>query len=61
MHDENELMMVSVNKMTGSIIVSLIWTLLVSTLLFGLTGCGGGVGAVGADPIARADFAPPLP
>lgn len=58
MHDENELMMASVNTMTGSIIVSLIWTLLVSTLLFGLTGCGGGVGA---DPIARADFAPPLP
>ena len=29
-------------KMTGSMILSLIWTLLVSTLLFGLAGCGGG-------------------
>jgi hypothetical protein len=41
MHDENELMVASVNKMTGSMIFSLIWTLLVSALLFGLTGCGG--------------------
>lgn len=29
-------------KMTGSIILSLIWTLLVSTVLFALAGCGGG-------------------
>src|SRR5688572_28925638 len=29
-------------RMTGSLIASLIWTLLVSTLLFALTGCGGG-------------------
>ena len=29
-------------KMTGSIILSLIWTMLVSTVLFALAGCGGG-------------------
>ncbi|HEY0687208.1 MAG TPA: DUF4382 domain-containing protein [Steroidobacter sp.] len=29
-------------RMTGSIIYSLIWTMLVSTVLFALTGCGGG-------------------
>lgn len=29
-------------RMTGSFVASLIWTLLVSALLFGLTGCGGG-------------------
>lgn len=29
-------------KMTGSIILGLIWTLLVSTVLFALAGCGGG-------------------
>jgi hypothetical protein len=34
MTDENQV------QMTGSIIVSLIWTLLVSTLLFALVGCG---------------------
>jgi len=33
MIDENQV------RMTGSFIVSLIWTLLVSMLLFGLTGC----------------------
>jgi len=36
MLDENQV------RMTGSIIASLIWTLLVSTLLFALSGCGGG-------------------
>lgn len=36
MIDENQV------RMTGSLIASLIWTLLVSTLLFALTGCGGG-------------------
>lgn len=36
MVDENQV------RMTGSFIASLIWTLLVSTLLFALTGCGGG-------------------
>lgn len=41
MIDENQV------RMTGSFIVSLIWTLLVSTLLFALTGCGGGDGAPG--------------
>lgn len=29
-------------KMTGSIILSLIWTMLVSSVLFALAGCGGG-------------------
>ena len=36
MIDENQV------RMTGSIILSLVWTLLVSTLLFALSGCGGG-------------------
>lgn len=37
MHDENDLTVMSI-KMTGSIILSLIWTLLVSTMLFALAG-----------------------
>ena len=45
MHDDNDLAVMGV-KMTGSIILSLIWTLLVSTMLFALAGCGGG----GDDP-----------
>ncbi|HEY0941028.1 MAG TPA: hypothetical protein VGE08_13080 [Steroidobacter sp.] len=39
MHDENELSVMTV-EMTGCIILGLIWTLLVSALLFGLTGGG---------------------
>lgn len=38
MFDENQV------RMTASLIAGLIWTLLVSTLLFALTGCGGGGG-----------------
>lgn len=41
MIDENQV------RMTGSIILSLVWTLLVSTLLFALAGCGGGDDAPG--------------
>lgn len=41
MIDENQV------RMTGSLIASLIWTLLVSTLLFALTGCGGGGDSAG--------------
>ena len=37
MHDEDELAVMGI-RMTGSIILSLIWTLLVSTLLFALAG-----------------------
>lgn len=40
MHDENDLSVMGM-KMTGSIILSLIWTFLVSTILFALAGCGG--------------------
>lgn len=45
MHDENDLTVMGI-KMTGSIILSLIWTLLVSAMLFALAGCGG----EGGDP-----------
>ncbi|GFE81945.1 hypothetical protein GCM10011487_39450 [Steroidobacter agaridevorans] len=41
MIDENQV------RMTGSLLASLIWTLLVSTLLFALTGCGGGGDSAG--------------
>lgn len=41
MYDENDPAVVGM-KLTGSIILSLIWTLLVSTMLFALAGCGGG-------------------
>ncbi|MFC4313467.1 DUF4382 domain-containing protein [Steroidobacter flavus] len=41
MLDENQV------RVTGSIVLGLIWTLLVSTLLFALSGCGGGDGAPG--------------
>ena len=38
MYDPNQV------RMTGSIILGLIWSLLVSTMLFALAGCGGGGG-----------------
>ena len=41
MHDENDLTVMRI-KMTGSLIFSLTWTLLVSTVLFALAGCSGG-------------------
>jgi hypothetical protein len=39
MHDEDDPKIMRVT-MTGSIILSLIWTLLVSAMLFALAGCG---------------------